>query len=55
MAYIVGGIPASPYKFTSFIKHHGIILEPHYRDGKTMRGIKVDWKVNDETKNEVKP
>lgn len=53
LGYLHGSIPASPYKFTSYIKHHGIVLEPTARDGKTVRGLKVDWKISPELKSEV--
>jgi hypothetical protein len=53
LGYIVGGMPASPYKFTSLIKHHGLMLEPLWRDGRTVRGLKVDWTVGDEIRKEM--
>lgn len=48
LAWTIGGISPSPYKFASTIKHHGIILESTSRDGKSVRGIKVDWKISGE-------
>lgn len=54
LAYTIGGVPSSPYKFTSTIKHHGIMLEPMSKGGKTVRGIKVDWAIPEEIKGEMK-
>lgn len=42
--YCVGNMPASPNKFTSLLKHHRIHLEPVWIDGRTVRGMKVQWK-----------
>ena len=40
--YVVGGMPPSPNKFTSLLKHHRIHLEVVWVD-KPVRGIKVKW------------
>lgn len=42
--YCVGNMPTSPNKFTSLLKHHRIHLEPVWIDGRTVRGMKVQWK-----------
>lgn len=41
--YVVGGMPPSPNKFTSLLKHHRIHLGVVWVD-KSVRGIKVKWK-----------
>jgi hypothetical protein len=53
LGYLHGSIPASPHKFTSYIKHHGIVLEPTNRDGRTVRGLKVEWNITPELMAEV--
>jgi hypothetical protein len=42
--YVVGGMPASPNKFTSLLKHHRIHISKVWVVSKTVNGIKVDWK-----------
>ena len=41
--YVVGGMPTSPNKFTSLLKHHRLHMEPVWIN-KTVRGLKVTWK-----------
>lgn len=41
--YVVGGMPQSPNKFTSLLKHHRIHLEVVWIN-KSVRGMKVIWK-----------
>lgn len=41
--YTVGGMPSSPNKFTSLLKHHRIHMEAVWVNAKTVRGIKVSW------------
>lgn len=41
--YTIGGIPASPNKFTSLLKHHRIHISKVWVD-KTVNGVHVDWK-----------
>lgn len=53
VAYTVGNVSPSPYKFASLIKHHGIQLEPTSRDGKSLRGLKIKWNVPEELKQEA--
>lgn len=43
--YALGGMPTAPHKFISLIKHHKLIPEPISREGRTMRGIKIDWRI----------
>lgn len=42
--YTVGGMPSSPNKFTSLLKHHRIHITPVWVPSKTVKGIKVNWK-----------
>lgn len=44
--YLMDNIPASPYKFVSFLKHHDLELEDVEHNGKTYKGLKVTWKQN---------
>jgi hypothetical protein len=53
LAYVVGGVSLQPFKFTSTVKHHGILFQPTHRDGKSVRGIKIDWKINDHLMKEI--
>lgn len=42
--YCVGGMPTTPNKFTSLLKHHRIHLSVVWVDNKSVRGIQVKWK-----------
>lgn len=42
--FTVGGMPTSPNKFTALLKHHRIHLEVVWLNGKSVRGMKIDWK-----------
>lgn len=42
-AFTIGGIPDSPNKFTSLLKHHRIHLEVVWVGNKSVRGIKTIW------------
>lgn len=42
--FAVGGMPTSPNKFTSLLKHHRIHMDAVWVNNKTVRGIKVRWK-----------
>lgn len=53
LGYTLGNIPASPYKFASLLKHHKIFLVSLYRDGKSARGLKINWKITDELRKEI--
>lgn len=48
--YTVGGMPVKPFKFTSLLKHHKVDIVAVSKGGKTVRGIKVKWKVDPEWK-----
>ncbi len=43
MNWLLDGVPQTPVKFASYIKHHDIELTPIWTNGKTIRGIKVNW------------
>lgn len=42
--FAVGGMPTSPNKFTSLLKHHRLHMEAVWVNNKTVRGIKTVWK-----------
>lgn len=42
--YTVGGMPTSPNKFTSLLKHHRIHIGPVWVPAKTVNGIKTVWR-----------
>lgn len=50
LEYAVGNMPATPAKFSSYLKHHRLHIQPVNRDGKTYRGIPVSWVVKKEHK-----
>ncbi len=51
--YLIGGMPATPNKFTSMIKHYKITLKNVYRDNTKGRGIEINWKFDPETLKEA--
>ncbi|MDM0116902.1 DUF5906 domain-containing protein [Variovorax sp. J22R133] len=42
--YVVGGMPSSPHKFTSLLKHHRMHLKVVWIPPKSVNGAKADWK-----------
>lgn len=42
--FAVGGMPTSPNKFTSLLKHHRLHMEVVWVNNKSVRGIKTTWK-----------
>ncbi len=42
--FTVGGMPTSPNKFTSLLKHHRLHMEVVWVNNKSVRGIKTTWK-----------
>ena len=42
--FTVGGMPTSPNKFTSLLKHHRLHMEVVWANNKSVRGIKTTWK-----------
>lgn len=45
--FCVGGMPSTPNKFTSLLKHHRIHITKVWLDGKTVNGIKTMFKDTD--------
>jgi hypothetical protein len=43
--YTVGNMPTSPNKLTSMLKHHRLHLKPIWKHNRSVRGIEVDWEV----------
>jgi hypothetical protein len=41
--WCVGGMPASPNKFTALLKHHRIHLKVVWRNNRSVRGIDMKW------------
>lgn len=50
LQYTIGGMPTTPYKLTTRLKHHKVHIGPITRDGKPARGIAVKWNINPEWK-----
>lgn len=46
--YNVGNVPSSPCKFTMYLKHHGLQIDPIRLNGKLVRGVTVNWQNSDE-------
>ena len=46
LEWCVGGMPASPNKFTSLLGHHRIHMKAVWRQNRTVRGIDVAWVAN---------
>jgi hypothetical protein len=44
-AYNCDNITKSPAKFTQLLRHHRITLKPIWINGRTARGVEVNWKV----------
>lgn len=42
--YNVGNVPASPWKFTLFVKHHGLNIKDIRFGAKVLKGMFVEWK-----------
>ena len=45
--YNVGGVPASPNKFTSFLRHKNIHTKRLRKNGELVYGMEVKWKLED--------
>jgi hypothetical protein len=41
--WTVGNMPDRPHKFTSLVKHHKIHMTAVWRNGRTTRGINLNW------------
>ena len=48
--YTMGGMPESPHKFTSLVKHHNIRIKPVRINDEIVRGVHVNWQVTDTTR-----
>lgn len=46
--YNVGGIQSSPWKFTVYLKHHGLQIKEIRIGNRTTKGVVVNWKNSDE-------
>ena len=42
--YVVGGMPSTPNKFTSLVKHHRLHMGKVWLPGGTVNGVQVVWK-----------
>ncbi len=51
--YCVGNMPVSPIKFTKFMGHRGITIESISIDGKSARGIHVEWQITKSQRDEL--
>lgn len=49
----VGNMPTSAAKFTQFLKHRGITIEPMRVDGELLRGMHVKWSATPEQYDEL--
>lgn len=54
LRFCIDNIPASPHKFTKFLKYHGVYTRRLRKDSQLIYGIKVNWKVSPEIKTELK-
>ena len=54
LQYNVGNMPVTPNKFTSLLRHNGIMTRSIYKNGETYWGIHVDWKITPKLLAEVK-
>lgn len=52
--YCVGGTSPSANKFSSMLRHHGIELERIRRNGDLQAGIRIDWNITPEFKDELR-
>lgn len=46
LQYVVGDLPESPNKFTSYLKHRRVVMGKVWYDDKAQVGLKVEWKVD---------
>lgn len=45
--HCIGKVSESPNRFTSYLKHHGIVPKDIKDRGVMIKGIKVNWKIHD--------
>ncbi len=48
--HCLGDMPDTTYKFATKLKHHGITFVSLWRDGRTVKGVKVKWNLETSTK-----
>ena len=53
LQYNVGGMPTTPNKFTSLLRHHNIELSRVRKNGSLHTGITVDWQITEDLKKEL--
>lgn len=51
--YMIGGMPSTPHKFTSMVKHHQIYWKSVSRDGEKGRGLEINWNIPEDLKKEA--
>ncbi len=51
--YCVGNMPVSPIKFSQFLKHRGINVDSISVEGKSARGIHVQWQITKGQRDEL--
>lgn len=44
--WCIGGMPSSPNKFTSLLKHHRIHLTQVWKHARNVRGLSTEWKID---------
>lgn len=52
--YLVGNVPATPSKFTKYLKHRSIDVKLIKREGRVFRGVHVQWSATAEQYEELK-
>lgn len=53
LQYNVGSMPETPNKFTSLLRHNGIETTQVRKNGRKTYGIKVNWVISDELREEL--
>jgi hypothetical protein len=53
LQYVVGDLPESPNKFTSYLKHRRVVMSKVWYDDKAQVGMRVEWKLD--AKGDEKP
>lgn len=46
--YLCGDMPRTPTKFTQLLRHRNLHIKPMWVGNKTVRGLAVDWKVDND-------
>lgn len=50
--YLIGKVPDTPNKFTAFVKHHGIDIQPIKCEGRTVQGVYANFTASQELLDE---